>query len=825
MNEYDNLIKCFMDNVWNYENIENKSYGYLTFSALDSLRKIKHFHFYSNDYYNILEFVKNYRNSHNIYSSIGLHLDDPGHGKKGKESDVIAIPGFAVDVDIAGPGHKEVNLPPTIRDALDIILNDMPIKPTMVINSGGGIYPYYLFKEILVIETYEQLAFVKNLSVALQAYIRNLFKEKGWRLDNTSNLDRLFRLPGTFNYKTNEPKLAVIEYLNNDLRYNVNDFEKFAEKKTLAKGAVMDTSGKKVMLAAVDKMIEKCAWLKHCRDDAVTLSEPEWYGMITILCRCESGNDTIHQWSSDYPGYNDDKTNKKIEHALSRSKPITCEYIYEQLQCGLCEACTSFGDIKSPISIGYDGDGNDTDTFVSDMNERFALIKMDGKICIVDIQANAGHKRDKLRLYTPRDFKTLNENNIIKIDDDGKIKEVNGATFWLKSKKRREFEDIGFCPNNDDATVFNLWQGFAVEPDKNASCQLYLQHIYDVIADKDDKIFEYIISWLADLVQHPERKPGTSLVLKGNKGTGKGTFVKYLQKIFGKHFLQISNPSHLVGKFNFQLRDKILVFADESFFAGDKASEGTLKSLITEDTIVCEPKGVNAFSVKNYMRIVMASNNDWVIPAGIKERRYVMLNVSDTHIQDRSYFKNIQNELENGGPEALLHYLMNFEIKIDVGEIPKTKELLNQMLMTEITEIKFWYQLLDESRNGTNEQWNDCTTKQSLYELYCDFCNQIGESRYKSTSAVFGKRVKKLCPSLGETKRKDGNKYKHWYVFPSLCQAKKEFETYTGYQIYENNINDGDDGLTGPPIGTDLRNQIDAIIDDDGHRLLKPSVN
>jgi hypothetical protein len=37
----------------------------------------------------------------------------------------------------------------------------------------------------------------------------------------------------------------------------------------------------------------------------------------------------------------------------------------------------------------------------------------------------------------------------------------------------------------------------------------------------------------------------------------------------------------------------------------------------------------------------MASNNDWVIPAGPDARRFFVLNVSDARKQDFSYFEKI----------------------------------------------------------------------------------------------------------------------------------------------------------------------------------------
>ena len=45
---------------------------------------------------------------------------------------------------------------------------------------------------------------------------------------------------------------------------------------------------------------------------------------------------------------------------------------------------------------------------------------------------------------------------------------------------------------------------------------------------------------------------------------------------------------HLVGNFNAHLRDKLLVFADEAFWAGDKRAEDQLKAMVTEENNIVE---------------------------------------------------------------------------------------------------------------------------------------------------------------------------------------------------------------------------------------------
>ena len=52
--------------------------------------------------------------------------------------------------------------------------------------------------------------------------------------------------------------------------------------------------------------------------------------------------------------------------------------------------------------------------------------------------------------------------------------------------------------------------------------------------------------------------------------------------------MQIFNSKHLVGAFNGHLRNCLLLFADEAFWAGDKQGESVLKGMLTK-TEVEEP--------------------------------------------------------------------------------------------------------------------------------------------------------------------------------------------------------------------------------------------
>ena len=172
-----------------------------------------------------------------------------------------------------------------------------------------------------------------------------------------------------------------------------------------------------------------------------------------------------------------------------------------------------------------------------------------------------------------------------------------------------------------------------------------------------------------------------------------------LCKLFGQHGIQISNHEHLTGKFNKHLLDCTLLFADEAFWPGDRSAEGTLKRIITEDTLPIEPKGIDLRWCRNRLHIILASNNDWVVPAAINARRFAVFNVSDRYRKDRSYFRPLYDEIANGGAAAMLYDLL----RVDLGDwhprddVPATDALTDQKELSLKADEQWWFQLL---KNG-----------------------------------------------------------------------------------------------------------------------------
>jgi hypothetical protein len=424
-------------------------------------------------------------------------------------------------------------------------------------------------------------------------------------------------------------------------------------------------------------------------------------------------------------------------------------------------------------------------SLIQEWNENHCVLRLGGKTVVATESVDPVFGRTDLVFSAFQDFKAYhcNEFTMVPNGNDG-LTSKSAATVWLESRDRRTYQGLVFSPNKDVPGFLNLWRGFAVEP-KPGRWDLMRAHILNVICGGDTVHFQYLLAWLADAVQNPGAgRPGVAVVLRGKKGTGKGVFVSAVGKIFGSHFLHLTQSGHLTGKFNSHLKSALLVFADEAFWAGDRSAEGTLKGLITEETIQVEPKGKDSFSVRNNIRLIVASNEDWVVPASLDERRYFVLDVKDDHMQDTEYFGELVKESRGGGIAAMLHDLMSWPLGgINLREPPRTEALVGQILQS-IPSIQKWYygRLLDGKQLREGMSWERIISTQNLHKDYLDFCGQICE-KYPEPDFLFSKRLREFEKSIKSVRPRQGFNREYSLRFPDLAECRTNFVNKIGFNV------------------------------------------
>ena len=532
-----------------------------------------------------------------------------------------------------------------------------------------------------------------------------------------------------------------------------------------------------------------CKFMEHWCQDADKLTEPEWYAGLTIIARCKDGRWQAHKYSSGHAGYTELETDQKLEHALKDTGPYLCETIRRDINGKYCNNCSSRGKISTPLRLGEQTANDDLYiNLVREMNKKHAVIQIGGKCSVLQEVTDPVFLRPDIALLSPQDLRNFYANKKIQ-DPDKPGKETTLAKYWFEHPDRREYAGLVFDPSKKAGPeYYNLWRGFAVEP-KPGDWTLFKEFIYEIIADGKQSIGDWIIAWLARILQDPGGdRPGTAVVLRGGQGTGKGTFVNVFGQILGKHFLQIAQAGQITGRFNHHLKDVVLAFVDEGFWAGDKQAEGAIKNLITEPFITVEQKGKDIIRVKNNVNLIMASNNDWVIPAGLDERRFFVLDISESHKQDTAYFKPIRSQMANGGLEAMFHDLLSMDISgVDLRTFEQTAGLFEQKLFSMDTVQKYWFERLSEGAMrpislGTHryskyapDDWSGEINTVDQFNDYIAFAERL-KDRYPLCEQQFGLSLSKMCSGITKRRmRLDGGCRAYFRIFPPLEQCRVEF--------------------------------------------------
>lgn len=410
---------------------------------------------------------------------------------------------------------------------------------------------------------------------------------------------------------------------------------------------------------------------------------------------------------------------------------------------------------------------------VKDLNRRYLVVKDSGKTVVMEERRDLLLDRDMLVRLTFTDFRNYHMNQLVNLGNNRNP--VPLGDHWLESPTRRQYGHVVFHPKGADPHDYNLWRGWAVEPEPGA-WDLLEDHIREIICSGDEATYEYLIRWLARGVQDLDSPGQVAVVFRGKRGTGKGTLANAYGKLFGQHFLPVSQARHITGNFNSHLRDCLLLFADEAFWAGDKQGESVLKTLVTESNITIEAKGRDVVSERNRVKLMVASNSRWVVPAGMEERRFLVLDVSEDKIQDRKYFQRILDQLEHGGYAGFLHDLLSLDISdFDVFNVPQTEALLDQKLASMLPHEKWWFECLQLGQ-VTPEQstWVDPMSPDQLHQAYLDWCKKLSVYRPMASTDMIRWLTHVLPSELG---RKKLTHSRSWgYVLPSLDECRQKLE-------------------------------------------------
>jgi hypothetical protein len=686
------------------------------------------------------------------------HVNQPGWAldKRAQKKDIRTVRALQLDID---PRQEET--PEQCKERALAALAKHEPPPSVIVDSGNGVQALWLLDEPITLDgTPEAWERVEAYNVALQ---------RQYDADSCFNVDRILRVPGTLNVPNKKKRSKgrtimpsrLVEGMTNWARHPLSAFTPAPQLQqagsTTARRGKVEIRGNLPRFASPDdlpvKLQDYTVMLMVNGEDPEdptkypSRSEVLWR-VLCDMVRAGADDDTIAAVVLD-PDF------KISASVLDKARPEA--YAAEQIAAAREEAI-------NPA--------------LRELNARHAVIESDrGGRCVVaeeDWDDVMGRWHIKYQSFDAFRNRYMHRPIEIGRDKSGNPITMPMGKWWLSQEHRRQYRKIVFWPNREvPPDQYNLWRGFGCDARPGDGHEGFLRHVRENLCGGDQQLFDYVVNWLARMVQKPDQPGEVALVIRGEKGTGKGFFFRTLGSLFGQHFMQVSNPKFLVGDFNAHLRDCVFLFADEAFFAGDKKHESILKALITEPTLTVEAKGIDAEPAPNFLHIGVASNEDWVVPASADERRYCVLHARPSRATERSQFDAIARQLADGGRENLLYFLRSRDLSnFDPRDVPWTAALEEQKMASLDPVAQYLWLLLDagELPNNVRGRANFAFTHggPGTYGL--------AEDARRRVPSIIREGERALWRGLKAIGAERENGPPRGWKFPALTEARRRFE-------------------------------------------------
>jgi len=464
----------------------------------------------------------------------------------------------------------------------------------------------------------------------------------------------------------------------------------------------------------IDKVAAGCPFIAEtlAKGGANLTGEIQWHDMMALACHCAEPETTAHRLCSGSPYYDPDDTAMKLaeaqraretDPALGFTRCATLERNGAQAHCATCKY-QKYG--KSPLNtpeaneiedapargkqaredvnyglipeaVGEDGEYQPipgayyeaSEENIERLNRRICRVVMGSDTLFYENLGRKGHQWRK-----PQGIEMAWAGTFVRITQESRkgaitTKLVPTYKWYLDHSGKLPPALPVFKPREQPGHIgndeYNMWSGWSVQPDPNydiknvnSDVRIITDHIRDVLCRGDRDRFTYVMGWLAWKVQHPEQPSEAVLVFRSRpEGTGKNIIMDMHARLFGVHGIVFGDKRSVTGEH--ATNEYMLVgIIDEALFHGDRQTTDMLKSMITGDKRVINPKFQDQRSITNMGSYIIFSNHDIVVTLGSHARRHVVFDVDESKRGDFAYFERLKAATIRGAGQ-FLHFLMN----------------------------------------------------------------------------------------------------------------------------------------------------------------------
>ncbi|KAK3253386.1 hypothetical protein CYMTET_37385 [Cymbomonas tetramitiformis] len=306
---------------------------------------------------------------------------------------------------------------------------------------------------------------------------------------------------------------------------------------------------------------------------------------------------------------------------------------------------------------------------LGEFNREYSIVCYNGKTLIARSPPDRNRPVEFMAAKVFLEFHCTSDNKLIvereeeALNGDGsiywkkKIETKDSAAEWLQHSLAKRYYDVEFVPGDAGElatqSTFNLWRGWPVGLKPEGDCSLWKALLLDLCRG-DHVVYKWTFDWFADIIQNPNRKPGSALVFcRDVGGRGGDALVEFLGMLVGQaHYFEVTGGHQLTSAYD-RLMQSLLVVVDLAVWVRNKTAGDILKCMVTDE------KSYMGNNTATYMRTVFFSNDSCVVPLDRKCPRYICLYTSGIYRDDFAFFELLREQMlgEQNGLGSLFHEL------------------------------------------------------------------------------------------------------------------------------------------------------------------------
>ncbi|KAA6354618.1 MAG: hypothetical protein EZS28_049855, partial [Streblomastix strix] len=265
----------------------------------------------------------------------------------------------------------------------------------------------------------------------------------------------------------------------------------------------------------------------------------------------------------------------------------------------------------------------------------------------------------------------------------------------------------------------------------------------ETIAAGDERVYQYILNWIAWMIQNPGKKSRAAIILQGRQGIGKNRFTDVIAELTNRYSCpNITNIDEFTCNFNQFVENKMFSVMNEIRNYDSKKSVAIeMKSIISDLTIRINEKNQPRRKAEKVMNIIYVTNADSPLQLDTDERRYLVCACKTIHqvIEDH---KDVEYfcELSQSYTQEFYENLMTFFLERDISQFNPT--------LIPMTEAK--KQLINVSRSPLDDVINEHydQIKQGIPIILVNYCG-INFCSIFTQSAIFHLPTDRLISAKG----------------------------------------------------------------------------